>query len=1367
MTQTPPPSTPAAQPSATLHDAVAITFPEHLPVAERREEIMAAIRDHQVVIVAGETGSGKTTQLPKMCLALGLGEAGSIGHTQPRRIAARSVAERIAQELGEEIGQTVGYQVRFTTQTSKATRVKVMTDGILLAEIPHDPQLRRYSVIIVDEAHERSLNIDFLLGYLRNLLPQRPDLKVIITSATIDPERFARHFGRSLAAGEDHADAVEADDGGRVVPAPIIEVSGRTYPVEIRYRPLTDDPSPDDPEDDADDAAETRDPLDAIGDAVLELAAEPPGDILVFLPGEREIREAADHLTGVVAGTTRLAGTEILPLFGRLSMAEQHRVFGRAGAGVRRRIVLATNVAETSLTVPGIKYVIDTGTARISRYSHRTKVQRLPIERVSQASANQRAGRSGRTSDGIAIRLYSEEDYLSRPEFTDPEILRTSLASVILQMLSLGVARTPGDVKEFPFVQPPDGRQVTDGAATLTELGALEAGGARAGTITRVGRRLARLPVDPRLGRMILEAGERGCVREVMVIAAALTIQDPRERPTEQREAADELHRRFADENSDFSAILNLWAYLRERQQELSGSQFRKLCRREHINWLRVQEWQDLVRQLRQLTKDVGITVEAGPVDPVGRHEAVHKSLLTGLLSQIGAYDERRREYAGARGTRFAVFPGSALFKKRHPFVMAAELVETSRLWARTVARIEPEWAEEVAGHLVKRAYNEPHWSRRAGSVVAREKVTLFGVTLIPDRSVRYGRIDPELSRELFIRHALVEGDWRTRHRFFARNRAALEEVDALETRLRRRDLRIGDEDLFAFYDARIPGDVVSERHFDAWWKKARQEQPDLLDLDVAALLTADAEDLDTDAFPTTFTYPMPGGDVELDLEYTFDPTGAAGTDGVTVAVPILLLNQVSPGPFAWLVPGLRVELVTALIKALPKAVRKNLVPAPDVAQQLVADLEAHADPLRDELPDALSAAVRRVRGVVVEPGLWAPDAVPLHLRMDYRVVDARGAVMGAGQDLPALQARLAQANRSAIAARLAGTDDPASARPGPRGTGRGGRAQADARAGAEGRRRPEGPGRSGATPAFEERHGLTSWSIGTVPKTVSTAAGARGPAITGYPSLVPETTPDGGPAAGLTVARSAEDQAAWHRAGVIRLLLATLPSPQRYVLDHLDNREKLTFTQNPHGSVDSLVADCTQAAVDRLVGDELPFDDAAFRALFDRVRADLIDTVFAVTSLVEQVLSRAAQVRRRLKGSVSLALAPALSDVKAHLEQLVFPGFVAATGWERLQHLPRYLQGMLTRLDRLDAGGHLQRDGQHMAVVQGLEDEFDAAVAAHRARFAGTPVPAELERVRWLIEELRVSFFAQELGTAVSVSEKRVRQALARATRA
>ncbi|MDY6055637.1 ATP-dependent RNA helicase HrpA [Micrococcus sp.] len=1390
MTQTPPPSSsrPVDAPPAPV-----ITFPEHLPVAERREEIMAAVAEHQVVVVAGETGSGKTTQLPKMLLALGLGEHGVVGHTQPRRLAARTVAERIAEELGEDIGGTVGYQVRFTAQTSRDTRVKVMTDGILLAEIPHDPLLRRYSAIIVDEAHERSLNIDFLLGYLKRLLPQRPDLKVIITSATIDPERFARHFGRPLTEGEEHEDAVEADDGARVIPAPVIEVSGRTYPVEIRYRPLTDEPSPDDPEDDSDDRAETRDPIDAVGEAVLELAGEAPGDILVFFPGEREIREAADHLTGVVAGTPRLAGTEVLPLYGRLSMAEQHRVFGRAGAGVRRRIVLATNVAETSLTVPGIKYVIDTGTARISRYSHRTKVQRLPIERISQASANQRSGRSGRTSPGIAIRLYSEEDFLSRPEFTDPEILRTSLASVILQMLSLGVADTPRQVQDFPFVQPPDSRQVSDGAATLTELGALHAGqtrtggrgrakgsgGAAAGTITPIGRRLARLPVDPRLGRMILEAGERGCTREVMVLAAALTVQDPRERPTEQRAAADEMHARFSDENSDFTAFLNLWAYLREQRRELSGSQFRKLCRREHINWLRVHEWQDLVQQLQQMAKEVGVVVPAGPVDPVGRHEAVHRSLLTGLLSHVGAYDERRREYAGARGTRFAVFPGSALFKKRHPLVMAAELVETSRLWARTVARVEPEWVEEAAGDLVTRSYSEPHWSRRAGSVVAMEKVTLFGVTLVPERSVRYWRIDPELSRELFIRHALVEGDWRTRHRFFARNRRALEEVEELETRLRRRDLRIGDEDLFAFYDARIPANVVSERHFDSWWKKARHETPDLLDLDLEALLTEDAEQLDTDAFPTVFHYPLPGGDVDLDLEYTYDPTGASGTDGVTVAVPVLLLHEVAPGPFAWLVPGLRQELVTALIKTLPKAVRRQLVPAPDVARLLVADLDEHADPLRDDLPAALSAAARRVRGVVVEPELWRTDAVPDHLRMDYRVVDARGAVMGAGQDLPVLQARLAQANRSAIAARLAGTDDPSSARPGPSrggrrgrgGAGRDGGAGRGGDAGRDGQSRPARPTAggpaAGAGTGFREQHGLTAWTIGTVPRRITTEAGARGPAITGFPALVPETPADGAPAAGLVVARSAEDQAAWHRAGVIALLLATLPSTHRYVMDHLDNREKLTFTQNPHGSVDSLVRDSTHAAVDRLVGTDLPFDEAAFSALYDRVRADLIDTVFAVTSLVAQVLAGAAQVRRRLKGTVSLATAPAMSDVKAHLEQLVFDGFVAAAGWERLQHLPRYVTGMTARLDKLDAGGHLQRDGQAMAVVQRLEDEFDAAVAAHRTRFPGTPIPADLEQVRWLLEELRVSLFAQELGTAVSVSEKRVRQALQRAAAA
>lgn len=1353
-----------------------VTFPEHLPVAARREEIMEAIAEHQVVIVAGETGSGKTTQLPKMCLALGLDEHGTIGHTQPRRIAARSVAERIAEELQEPIGQTVGYQVRFTSATSADTRVKVMTDGILLAEIPHDPLLQRYSVIIIDEAHERSLNIDFLLGYLKRILPQRPDLKLIVTSATIDPESFARHFGRPATEQDDPDQTVEVQEGAVVVPAPVIEVSGRTYPVQIRYRPLAAEPSPDDEYDDADDAAETRDPVDAIGDAVLELADEPDGDILVFLPGEREIRDAADALQSVVARHATLAGTEILPLYGRLSMAEQHRVFSRAGKGVRRRIVLATNVAETSLTVPGIKYVIDTGTARISRYSNRTKVQRLPIERVSQASANQRSGRSGRTSDGIAIRLYSEEDFLSRPEFTDPEILRTSLASVILQMLSLGVATTPGEVRDFPFLQSPDGRQVSDGATALTELGALNTGQPvtlrngrtrtfPAGTITPLGRRLARLPVDPRLGRMILEAGERGCVREVMVVTAFLTLQDPRERPAEKREQADELHSRFADANSDFTAILNLWAYLREQQKELSGNAFRRLCRTEHINYLRVREWQDLVQQLRQLAQQVGVSVQAGPVDPVGQHEPVHKALLSGLLSQIGSYDERRREYAGPRGTRFAVFPGSALFKKRHPLVMAAELVETSRLWARTVARIEPEWAEEVGAGLVKRSYSEPHWSRRQGSVVAQEKVTLLGVTLVQDRTVRFGRIDPVLSRELFLRRALVEGDWKTRHHFFARNRKALAEVDELESRLRRRDLRVSDEDLFAFYDERVPANVVSERHFDTWWKKQRHKTPDLLDFDPAQLMTTAAEELDQDAFPTTFMHPLPGGNaLELDLDYTFDPTGASGTDGITVTLDVLVLNQMDPERFAWLVPGLRAELITALIKALPKATRKHLVPAPDVARELAAALESDADPRTESLPEALSTAVRRLRGQIVEPGAWRLDAVPDHLRMDYRIVDHRGAVVGAGQDLADLQTRLATANRSAIAARLSGKDTAAPTPGAGQGKGRRGRGTAGpgTREGAVVGK--DGRDAQGSAAAFQELHGLTSWTFGALERKVSTASAPGGPRITGYPTLVPEPGPKGSPAAGLTVARSREDQAVWHRAGVIQLLLATLPSPQRYVMDHLDNREKLTFTQNPHGSVDSLVADCTTAAVDRLVGDELPFSEAEFRALFDRVRAELIDTLFAVTSLVERVLSGAAAVRRRLKGSVSLAMAPALSDVKAHLDQLVFDGFVAATGWQQLQHLPRYIAGIEARLAKLDAGGHLQRDGQHMAIVQGLEDDFDAAVEAHRSRYPDTPLPADLDAVRWLIEELRVSFFAQELGTAVSVSEKRVRQALNRA---
>ncbi|MGO1182593.1 MAG: ATP-dependent RNA helicase HrpA [Micrococcaceae bacterium] len=1341
-----------------------ITFPEHLPVSARRDDIISALHAHQVIIVAGETGSGKTTQLPKMCLQLGLDGHGIIGHTQPRRIAARSVAERIAEELGEDIGSTVGYQVRFTTQTSDDTRVKVMTDGILLAEIPHDPLLKRYSAIIIDEAHERSLNIDFLLGYLKRILPQRPDLKVIVTSATIDPESFAAHFAHG-GHDEEHPD-----------PAPIIEVSGRTYPVEIRYRPLADAENESDEENGERSGKshgqghdeESRDPVDAVADAVEELAAEPDGDILVFFPGEREIRDAAEALAPRLAAHPRLSTTEILPLYGRLSMAEQHRVFRRGG---RRRIVLATNVAETSLTVPGIKYVIDTGTARISRYSHRTKVQRLPIERISQASAAQRSGRSGRTSDGIAIRLYSEEDFDARAEFTDPEILRTNLAAVILQMLHLGVARTPKDIAGFPFLQPPDTRQITDGATLLTELGALStgtAGSAPRGTITALGRSLARLPVDPRLGRMILAADELGCTREVMVLAAALTIQDPRERPTEQRAQADELHARFRDDASDFSSVLNLWSHLRTQQKELSGNQFRKMCRSEFINYLRVREWQDLVQQLRQLASQIGIKVSPGPIDAVALHEPVHRALLTGLLSHIGSFDERRRDYQGARGTRFVVFPGSGLFKKRHGFVMAAELMETSRLWARTVAAVEPEWIETAAGSLAKRSYSEPHWSRSQGAAMARERVTVLGVTIAVDRVVRYSRVDRAEARALFIQHALVEGDWQTRHHFVARNQQALQEVEELETRLRRRDLRVSDEDLFQFFDERIPASVVSQRHFDSWWKKQRHRQPELLDLDPTSLMTAEPAELDTALFPTVFTHPTGSGDVELALDYAFNPVVDAagpGTDGVTVTIPVVLLNQMDPERFAWLIPGLRVELITALIRALPKAVRKQVVPAPDVAARAVAVLDAEFDPGRDELLVSLTAVLRRLKSVVIPAEAWNPAAVPEHLRMAYRVVDERQAVIGAGDDLAELQHRLTAANRTAIAASLAEAGlDPAATAGAPKtptsATGRQSAPSPSARPG-----RSSAPGI--AAPAFTPRHGLTTWDVGDLPRSLKTtvAAGSGTQEITGYPALRAETLDQGSPAAGLLITRTTGEQTQVHRRGVTALLQAMVPDPQRYILDHLNHQEKLTFTQSPHGSVDALIADCTSAAIEALLPADvdLPFTAQEFTALYERVRAELIDRVFAVTRVVEQALRLAAQVRRRVKATRSLSLAAAVSDLRAQVDQLIYSGFVARTGWRHLQHLPRYLQAMLTRLDRLDAGGALQRDGLNMQVVQGLEDRYDDAVAAVPE---ASPVPEELAEVRWLIEELRVSFFAQDLGTAVSVSEKRVRQALQRAQR-
>ncbi len=952
-----------------------VHYPPELPVAERRDDISAAIRDHQVVIVAGETGSGKTTQLPKICLELGRGVHGLIGHTQPRRIAARSVAERIAEELGVELGTAVGYQVRFTDRSSNDTLVKLMTDGILLNELQHDRMLSAYDTLIIDEAHERSLNIDFIIGYLKQLLPRRPDLKVVITSATIDPERFARHF---------------ADADGK--PAPIVEVSGRTYPVEARYRPLVEETYDDD-------EGETvvRDQTEAIVDAVQELVGEGPGDILVFLPGEREIRDTADVL-GKVRPRRAVDEFEVVPLYARLSSAEQHKVFE---SHTKRRVVLSTNVAETSLTVPGIRYVVDAGFARISRYSFRTKVQRLPIEPISQASANQRMGRCGRVEAGICIRLYSEDDFESRPEFTDPEILRTNLASVILQMTALGL----GDVARFPFVDPPDQRNVKAGVQLLEELGALEVstgstdGGrpsaGRRHRLTKLGRQLVVLPVDPRLARMVVEADRLGCLREVLVVAAALSIQDPRERPAELRTQADQMHARFRDETSDFMTLVNLWRYVREQQRALSSSAFRRMCKGEYLNYLRIREWQELESQLRQVAKQLKLTV-GRPAD-VPDADAIHQSLLAGLLSHIGLRDPDRRDYLGARNTRFAIFPGSGLFKKQPQLVMAAELVETSRLWGRVNAAIKPEWAERLGSHLVKRSYSEPHWSKKRAAVMAYERVTLYGVPLVADRLVSYGTVDPTLARELFIRHALVYGEWTTRHRFFDENRALLEEVEELEHRARRRDILVDEHTLFDFYDARVGKDVVSGAHFDSWWKRERQRRPDLLTFDPEMLVNPSVADVDQADYPDEWRE----GELVLPLSYQFEPGAAA--DGVTVDLPMATLNQVGGDAFSWQVPGLREELVVALIRSLPKQLRVSFVPAPNHAR---AFLDA-VSPGEEPLLDALERFLRSTTGVVVPREAWDWSKVPGHLRPTFRVLDVKGRVVAEGKDLEALKAPL------------------------------------------------------------------------------------------------------------------------------------------------------------------------------------------------------------------------------------------------------------------------------------------------------------------------------------------------------------------------
>ena len=1250
-----------------------IVFPESLPVSQRKAEIEKLLSEHQVIVVAGETGSGKTTQLPKMCLELGLGNLGTIGHTQPRRIAARSVAARIAEELQTELGDLVGYKVRFNDQISDNTQIKLMTDGILLAEIQTDRFLNQYSCLIIDEAHERSLNNDFILGYLKQLLPRRPDLKVIITSATIDVERFSKHFNN----------------------APIIEVSGRTYPVEVRYRPVAE-------EDD-------QDQLQGILNAVDELQAEGRGDILIFMNGEREIRDTAEALQ-----KQNLKHTEILPLFARLSAQEQNKIFHPSGLN---RIVLATNVAETSLTVPGIKYVIDPGTARISRYSYRTKVQRLPIEPISQASANQRKGRCGRVSEGICIRLYSEEDFNNRPEFTDPEILRTNLASVILQMTALGL----DDIEAFPFVDAPDKRHIQDGVKLLEELGAIQPkkyksrDGARLPTrvqnltdessrqetrasestekkqgweLTPIGRQLAQLPVDPRLAKMLLSAVDFGSVYEVMIIVSALSIQDPRERPTEKQQASDEKHRRFADKKSDFLAFLNLWNYVQEQQKALTKNQFRRQCQKDFLNYLRIREWQDIYQQIRLAVREMGLPINSEKAE----YQQIHTALLSGLLSHIGLKEAEKQQYLGARNAHFAIFPNSVLFKKQPKWVMAAELVETSKLWGRMVAEIEPEWIEPLAEHLIKKSYSEPRWSKSRGAVIADEKVTLYGVPIVAARPVNYGAIDPTVSREIFIQSALVEGDWNTKHKFFKENQRLVREVEELEHKSRRRDILVDDRTLFEFYDQRISTEVVSQKHFDTWWKKAQQKDPELLNFERSFLINDDAEQVSKLDFPNFWHQ----GNLKLKLTYQFEP--GTDADGVTVHIPLPLLNQVEMTGFDWQIPGLREELVIALIKSLPKSYRRNFVPAPNYAQAFLS----RAVPLEKPLLDTLIYELRRMTGVTVEAEHWNWEQIPSHLKMTFRVVDENGKKIAESMNLDELKFSLKDRVQESISAVA---DDGI------------------------------------------EQSGLHIWSFAELPQCYEQKQ--RGFSVKAFPAIVDEKD-----AVGIKLFETEFEQAVAMQQGLRRLLLLNVPSPIKYLHEKLPNKAKLGLYFTPFGRVLDLIDDCIACAVDKLIADFGGFvwNEEGFDKLRDFVRENLNEVTVDIAQKVEQILTLTHQLNQRLKGKMDFTMAFALSDMKSQISGLIYQGFVQKSGYARLPDLLRYLQAIDKRMDKL--AQDVNRDRAAMLRVEQVQQAYQQLLAKLPK---SKPISDEVAEIRYMIEELRVSLFAQQLGTKYQVSDKRV----------
>ncbi len=1229
-----------------------VTYVEGLPVSEHVDEIAKAIDENQVVIIAGETGSGKTTQIPKICVALGRGIEGMIGHTQPRRIAARTVANRIADELNSPLGQTVGYKVRFNDQVSDASYIKLMTDGILLAEMQHDRLLRQYDTIIIDEAHERSLNIDFILGYLKQVLVKRPDLKVIITSATIDPERFSKHFNN----------------------APIIEVSGRTYPVEMRYRPLADE--------------ENQDVISGIINAVHELTELGQGDILIFLNGEREIRDTAAALE-----KEQLRHTQILPLYSRLTVQEQNRIF-QSHSG--RNIVLATNVAETSLTVPGIKYVIDPGTARISRYSYRTKVQRLPIEAISQASANQRSGRCGRVSAGVCIRLYSEDDFLARPEFTDPEILRTNLATVILQMLSLDL----GDISDFPFLQAPDNRNINDGVRLLEELAAIDKLGHQT-KLTKVGRQLARFPVDPRLSKMVLASIGLGCVEQVFAIVSALSIQDPRERPHEKQQAADEKHSRFKDKQSDFVSLLNLWQYVNEQQKSLSQNQFRKLCQKEYLSYIRIREWQDIFSQLRLTLKEMDEPLSSLDIKRIDNEQddpkrdaniqIVHQALLSGLLSHLGQIDENR-EFKGARGSKFFIFPGSAVAKKPPKWIMAAELVETSRLFGRMVAKIDPLWIEPLAQHLIKKSYSEPHWEKKQGAVMAYEQVSLYGLVIVPKRKINFNPIEPKICRELFIREALVNGDVSLNEAFFKHNQRLVKEVELLEQKARRKGFLADEELLMEFYQQHIPETVICLRSFLSWWKKTKLKQTDVLNFTKAFLLQENSDKVTKKEYPETWTQ----GLVTLPLSYHFSPGEI--DDGISVHIPIGILNQVEEDGFDWLIPALRLELVIAHIKGLAKTLRRNFVPAPNYAEASLAKML----PLEGSLRDALAKQLLRMTGVRLPDDAWHDLELPAHLRINFKVVDDKGKLINQGRDLNSLKESLQGKVKATI--------------------------------------------KKVAEKGIEQNH-ITEWDFGEIPegyeKKMSNIT------VKAFPALVDHNKD--------VAIELFEQQALAQKAmlmGVSRLVLLNIPSPVKYLQEKLPNKAKLGLYFNPFGSIADLLEDCIVAAAQYLIKQQelIPRTESEFNACKDLVRADIADCVLDAAVKVEKVLSLTHDIRKKLKGSVSLTMIQCHGDIKEQLNKLVFKGFVTKSGVEKLDHIVRYLNAILKRLEKLPIDPN--QDRLKMLEVEKVDARLNDELAKQRK---DQPIPEQLVECRWMIEELRVSLFAQNLGTSQPISVKRI----------